>query len=62
MLNLALGEPVALVQELPDFDNSIKLDPLLASSLDLLVHNLIIGFLLYAIGFELYCCQSLCYL
>jgi hypothetical protein len=44
LLNLASGEPLALVQELPCFDNSIKMDPLLASALDLFVHNMIIGF------------------
>ena len=56
MLNLALGEPLALVQELPYFDDSIKLDPLLSSSLDMCVHNMITRFLLYAIGVELYGC------
>jgi hypothetical protein len=35
LLNLAPGEPLALVQALPCFDNSIKLDPLLSSALDL---------------------------
>ena len=34
LLNLAPGEPLALVQELPCFNDSIKLDPLLSSSLD----------------------------
>jgi hypothetical protein len=52
LLNLASGEPLALVQELPFFDDSIKLDPLLSSTLDLCVHNMIIGFLLNAFG----CC------
>ena len=47
LLNLAMGERVALVQELPYFDDSIKLDPLLSSDLDLCVQNLIIGCLLY---------------
>jgi hypothetical protein len=46
LLNLAPGEPLALVQELPCFDDSIKLDPLLSSSLDLSVHNIIIRCLL----------------
>jgi hypothetical protein len=46
LLNLAPGEPLALVQELPFFDDSIKLDPLLLSALHLFVHNLIIGCLL----------------
>jgi hypothetical protein len=53
---MAPGEPLALVQELPCFDDSIKLDPLLSSALDLYVHNLIIGCLLYAVGVELYWC------
>jgi hypothetical protein len=42
------------VQELPCFDDSIKMDPLLSSALDLCVHNMIIGFLLYAVRVELY--------
>jgi hypothetical protein len=37
LLNLAPGEPLSLVQELPYFDDSIKLDPLMPSSLDLCV-------------------------
>jgi hypothetical protein len=41
LLNLAPGEPLALVQELPCFDDSIKMDPLLSSALDLCVHNMI---------------------
>jgi hypothetical protein len=43
LLNLAPSEPLALVQELPCFDDSIKLDPLLSSALDLSFHNMIIG-------------------
>jgi hypothetical protein len=43
LLNLALGEPLALVQELPCFDNPIKMDPMLESSLDLCVHDMISG-------------------
>jgi hypothetical protein len=46
LLNLALGEPLALLEELPCFDDSIKLDPLLSSALDLSIHNMIIGCLL----------------
>jgi hypothetical protein len=46
LLNLAPREPLALVQELPFFDDSIKLDPLLLSALDMSIHNMIIGFLL----------------
>ena len=49
LLNLALGEPLALVQELPCFDDLIKMDPLLSSALDMCVHNLITG---------AYCMQS----
>ena len=50
LLNLALSEPLALVQELPCIDDSIKLDPLLSSALDMYVHNMIIGCMLYAVG------------
>jgi hypothetical protein len=57
MLNLAPGEPLALVQELPCFDDSIKLDPLLSSALDLCVHNMITGFLLHVVRVELCWCQ-----
>jgi hypothetical protein len=62
LLNLVLGEPLALVQELPCFDNLIKLDPLLVSVLDLFVYNIIIGCLLYAFGVELFWCQLFFYL
>jgi len=34
-LNLAPGEPLALMKELPNLHNSIELDTLLASALDL---------------------------
>jgi hypothetical protein len=61
LLNLASGEPLALVQEFPYFDDLIKLDPLLSSSLDMCVHNLITGFLLYAVGVELCWCSMLFY-
>jgi hypothetical protein len=53
LLNLALGEPLALVQELPCFDDSIKLDPLLSSALYLSIHNMIIGCLLYVVGVDM---------
>jgi hypothetical protein len=56
LLNLAPGETLALVQELPFFDNSIKMDPLLVSSLDLFVHNLITVCMLYAVEVELCWC------
>jgi hypothetical protein len=62
LLNLAPGEPLALVQELPFFDNSIKMDPLLESALDLFFHNMIIGFILYAVEVELCWCLLFCYL
>jgi hypothetical protein len=62
MLNLAPGEPLALAQELPCFDNLIKLDILISSALDLCVHNLITGFLSHAVGVELCWFQLLCYL
>ena len=54
LLNLALGEPLALVQELPCFDNLIKLDPLLESSLYLCVQYMINGFLFHAFRVEIY--------
>jgi hypothetical protein len=62
LLNLAPGEPLALVQELPCFDNSIKLDPLLSSSLDMCVHNMIIIFMLHEFKVELCWVQVLYYL
>jgi hypothetical protein len=46
LLTLASGESLALVQELPYIDDSIKMDSLLSSALDLSIHNLIIGCLL----------------
>ena len=61
LLNLALGEPLALVQELPYFDDSIKMDPLLSSALDLCVHDIVMGFLLYAVRVELCGCQLFYY-
>jgi hypothetical protein len=62
LLNLAPGEPLSLVQELSCFDDTIKLDPLLVSDLDLCVHNLIIGFLLHVVRVELYWCELFYYL
>ena len=61
MLNLAPGEPLALVQELPCFVDSIKMDPLLLSALDMSVQNMIIGFLLYAVVVELCWCHLFYY-
>jgi len=49
MLNLAPSEPLALVQALPCFDNTIKLKLLLASSLDLCAHDLISGCMFHAV-------------
>jgi hypothetical protein len=62
MLNVAPGEPLALVQELPCFDDAIKFVALLSSSLDICVNNMIIGFMLHAVRFELCWFQLLCYL
>jgi hypothetical protein len=62
MLNLAPGEALALVQELPCFDNSIKMDPLIASAIDMFVHNMIIEFLLYEFKVDIYWCHLFCYL
>ena len=62
LLNLAPGEPLALVQELPCFDNSIKMDPLLSRALDPCVHNMITGFLLNSFRVDLCWCQLLFYL
>jgi hypothetical protein len=49
------------VKELRYFDDLIKLDPLLSSALDLCVHNMITGCMLYAVRVELYWCQLFCY-
>ena len=49
LLNLVLGEPLALVQELASFDNPIQLDLLLVSVLDLHVHDKICGGLFHAV-------------
>jgi hypothetical protein len=54
MLNLALVEPLSLVQEFPCLDNPIKLDPMMASVLDLCVHYLISGCMFHAVRVELY--------
>jgi hypothetical protein len=53
LLNLALGEPLVLVQELPFSNNPIKLDPLLVSPLDLCFHDMISGLLFHVVRFEL---------
>jgi hypothetical protein len=44
LLNLTLGEPLALVKEFPCFDNLIELDVLLVGSLHLGVHDLVYYF------------------
>jgi hypothetical protein len=62
LLNLALGEPLSLVQELLFFDNPINLDPLLVISFDLCVHDLIIGCMFHIVKVELYWFQLFCYL
>jgi hypothetical protein len=56
LMNFAPGEPLALVQELPCFDNLIKLDPLLASALDLCVHDMISIWLFHVVKFEICWC------
>jgi hypothetical protein len=57
LLNLAPGEPLALVQELPYLDNPIKLDLLMASALDLCVHYMISRFMFHVVRVELFCLQ-----
>ena len=49
LLNLVPGEPLSLVEELASFDNPIQLDPLLASVLNLHVHDTICGGLFHAV-------------
>jgi hypothetical protein len=62
LLDLAPGEPLSLVKELPFFDNLIKLKLLLVSSLDLCFHDQISGCMFHAIRVEIYQCQLLLYL
>jgi len=62
LLKFSLGEPLVVVKELPHFDNLINMKLLLASALDLCVHNMIGGFLLHAIRFELFQFQLVYYL
>jgi hypothetical protein len=50
------------VQNLPCFDNPIKLKLLLVISLDVCVHNIINGFLVHAIRVEICQCELLFYL
>jgi hypothetical protein len=49
LLNLALGETLSSVEEIIYLHNPIKMDPLLASNLDLCVHYLINGSLFHAV-------------
>ena len=59
---MALSEPLALVQELPYFDNPINLNPILVSALNVSVHDLINGCLFHVVGAELSRYKLLCYL
>ena len=56
LLNLVSGEPLTLVKELVDFENLIQLDLLLASVLDLCVHDLISCGMFHAVSVEIYGC------
>jgi hypothetical protein len=49
MLNLAPSEPLGLVQELPYFDNPIKLNPLLESALHLCIYYMINVFMFHSV-------------
>jgi hypothetical protein len=60
MLNLSLGEPLAWCRSFLCLDNPIKLDPLLASSLELCVHYLINGCMFHVVRVELCWCQLFC--
>jgi hypothetical protein len=51
-MNLTSGEPLSLLNKFPCFDNPIELDVLLASSLNLGVHDLINHRLLNAFKIE----------
>jgi hypothetical protein len=62
LLNLAPGEPLSLVQELPHFDNTIKIKPMLVSVIDLCVHDMISGCMFHAFRVELCQCQLFFYL
>jgi hypothetical protein len=50
------------MQELPYFENLIKLDPLLVSVLELCFHDMINGCLFHAVKVEIYWCQLFFYL
>jgi hypothetical protein len=62
LLNLALGEPLSLVQELPLFHNMIKMKLQLETTLELCVHDMINVCFFHAVMVELYWCQLLFYL
>jgi hypothetical protein len=62
LLNLALGEPLALVEEFPFFDNTIKLKIIFSSALELCFHDIISGFFFHAVRVELCQCQLFFYL
>jgi hypothetical protein len=62
LLNLAPSEPLALVLECPCFNNPINLDPLLASALNICVHDMINGFLFNIVRVDLCRFQLLYYL
>ena len=49
LLNLVPGEPLALVQELANFDNPIQLDLLSASVIDFHIHDTVYGGLFHAV-------------
>lgn len=59
LLKLILGEPLTLVQKLVLINNLIQLDTLLASVLNLCVHDSNSCGLFTAIWFDLYWCQLL---
>ena len=62
LLNLTLGEPLAVVEQLPCFNNLKELDLLLLGVLNLSIHNSIRCFLFHAVQVELDRCQLLYYL
>jgi len=62
LLNLALDEPLDLVQKFPLFDNTIKLNLMLASALELCVYDLISVILFDAVRVDICQCQLFVYL
>jgi hypothetical protein len=59
LLNLTLGEPLALVKKLPCFDDLIELDVLLVGSLHLGVHDLINYIMFNGVNIEFFRGQML---